>query len=70
MSYKPEFMVSDVWYDNEQRFATRKEAEGSANARFQVWTMPSDCRAVQSADAVNYVRTESGDELLVQKEAA
>ena len=62
MSWKPEFLVCSEWCSNAQRFATRAEAEQSAAARFQVWTMPSDYRATYSDDPVNYRRTEKGDE--------
>lgn len=62
MSWKPEFQMSDGrWYDNAQRFATYDEAYASARARFMVWTMPTDCRAVESPDPVNYTRDETGD---------
>ena len=68
MSYKPEFEVQGAWYDNAQRFATREEAEGSARARFAVWTQPSDWRAVESPDPVTYRRTDAGDEMLSEVE--
>lgn len=54
MSWKPEFKVDGVWYDNAQRYATEAQASDSAKARFAVWTIPTDCRAVESADPVNY----------------
>ncbi len=53
-SYKPEFKVQGAWYDNAQRFATRDEAEASAQARFMVWTMPEACRATASTDPPTY----------------
>jgi len=52
MSFKPEFLVSGSWCGNAQRFATRKEAEESARARFAVWTVPTDHRASESSDPV------------------
>ena len=54
MSWKPEFKVDGVWYDNAQRFATEKEARESALARYMVWTVPTDYRATESTDPVNY----------------
>lgn len=67
-SWKPEFLIDGVWYDNAQRFATEEEAEDSADARFHVWTMPSDFRAVESEDPVNYQR-EYGEDSLIGKQA-
>lgn len=62
-SWKPEFQVQGAWYDNAQRFATKEEAERSAQRRFAVWTMPSDWRASESPDPVNYRNTaDSADE--------
>ncbi len=63
-SFKPEFLVQGQWYDNAQRFATYQEAADSALARFRVWTMPSDCRAVESEDPPNYVRKDGQDHSL------
>ena len=60
-SFKPEFLVSGTWCSNAQRFATHAEALATAAARFQVWTMPTDYRASESDDPVNYVRDENGD---------
>lgn len=64
MSFKPEFFVQGGWYDNAQRFATIEEARESAYARFMVWTMAEDSRAVRSPDAVNYRRVDGRDELI------
>lgn len=61
MSWKPEFEVSGQWYDNAQRFATEAEAKASAYARFMVWTMPSDYRAAESDEPVNYKREDGRD---------
>ena len=58
MSFKPEFCVGGNWYDNAERYATAEEAEGSASARFAVWTMPSLYRVTESPDPVNYHRTD------------
>lgn len=64
MSYKPMFLVSGQWCGNSQRFATREEAEESAEARFAVWTMPTDHRAEESEDPVNYRRVDGRDEMV------
>ena len=54
MSWKPEFQIGGKWYDNAVRFETRAEAEANAKAKFNVWTMPTDWRATESPDPVNY----------------
>jgi hypothetical protein len=64
MSWKPEFLVQGEWYDNGQAFATETEAKDSAQARFHVWSMPTDWRAVQSVDPVSYKRVDGRDSLL------
>jgi hypothetical protein len=61
MSWKPEFKVNGGWYGNAQRFATEQEAKESAHARFLVWTMPSDYRAAESDEPVNYKREDGRD---------
>jgi hypothetical protein len=62
MSFKPEFKVDGVWYDNAQRFATRKEAEQSAHSRFIRWTMPTDWRVSEAGEPINYQwHPEQGD---------
>ena len=53
MSYKPQWELSGEWAGNAQRFATKAEAEASAKARFQVWTAPTEYRAVESDDPAN-----------------
>jgi hypothetical protein len=67
VSYKPEFCVQGQWYDNAQRFATEAEAKASAHARFMVWTMPSDYRAAESPDPVNYRRVDGRDSSIDDK---
>jgi hypothetical protein len=64
VSYKPEFLVSGSWYDNAQRFATYDEALASARERFQRWTVPSDFRATESPDPVNYRRIDHTDHMM------
>lgn len=54
-SYAPMFeFASGEVCGNAQRFATPEEAEKSARARFQVWTMPTGYRVEPSDDLVNY----------------
>ncbi|UCC74085.1 MAG: hypothetical protein JSV86_05870 [Gemmatimonadota bacterium] len=60
-SYKPEFLVQGKWCDNAQRFATREEAEQSAQARFLVWTQPEDWRVSASDEPVSYARVDGRD---------
>jgi hypothetical protein len=60
MSWKPEFLIDGVWYDNAVRFATEAEAIANAKDKFSKWTMPTDYRSVESPDPANYRWTESG----------
>lgn len=53
LSYKPVFLVSGKWYDNGERYPTPESAYQSAQARFMVWTMPSDCACAGSNDEPN-----------------
>ena len=62
MSYAPEFLVSGSWAGNAQRFDTEAEALASAADRFSAWMMPSDFRAAESIDPVNYKRVDDRDE--------
>lgn len=55
MSYKPYFeFPGGEWGTNAQAFATKQEAEKSAQARFMVWTMPISFEARESDEPVNY----------------
>lgn len=67
MSFKPEFQVQGAWYDNAQRFATADEAKETAQARFMVWTMPTDYRVTESPDPVNYRRVDGRDAMLCER---
>lgn len=62
MSFKPEFQTGSdpKWYGNAQAFATEAEALESAKARFNVWTMATAYRAVESDEPVNY-KWDNGD---------
>jgi hypothetical protein len=59
-SFKPEFLVDGIWYDNAVRFATEDEAKRNAEDKFQRWTVPTDYRAVPSPDEPNYIYTLDG----------
>jgi hypothetical protein len=55
MSFKPVFVfANNERCTNAQAFATQTEAENSARARFNVWTMPEDWDTEPSEDAPNY----------------
>jgi len=57
MSWKPEVLtptLPPVWSGNALRFATREEAEAYGRDLLRRWTVPTDYRAVESDDPVNY----------------
>lgn len=61
-SFRPMFVFPDgSRAGNAQRFATRKEAEDSARARFRVWMMPKGWEVDESDDPVNYAIVEGRD---------
>ena len=72
MNWKPAFILpgEDAPCTNAQVFATREEALKSAEARFMVWTMPTDYLAVETNDPVNYEHRLGFDEPIVREEAA
>lgn len=55
-SYKPEVVTdsSGKWYGNALRFATREEAEASAQDLMSRWLLVRECRASESEDEPNY----------------
>jgi len=53
-SWKPEVLVDGKWSTNGLRFATQEEAFGSMMALRIRWWVPTDGRATESEDAVNY----------------
>ena len=63
MSFKPGFKLPGEpdLCTNAQAFATYEEAEASAQARFMVWTMPTDYGVVESDEPVNYRRVNGRD---------
>lgn len=56
MSWKPEVYIKseDKWCSNALVFATREEAEQNAFDLLCRWYVPSDSRAVESTEDVNY----------------
>ena len=64
ISYKPEFCIDGIWYDNAVRFATHEEAEQNAREKFLVWTMPTAYRVSPSEDRPNYRQTATGIEAI------
>lgn len=53
-SWKPEVLVDGKWATNALRFATAAEAEGSVRELMSRWWVPTDGRAAESEDPVNY----------------
>lgn len=53
-SWKPEVLVDGKWCSNALRFATKKEAEYSAQELLSRWFVPDDGRASESDEAINY----------------
>lgn len=53
-SWKSEVLVDGKWASNALRFATKAEAEASVNELLSRWFVPSDGRATESEDPVNY----------------
>jgi hypothetical protein len=60
MSYAPEVFTDGQWAGNGLRFATREEAERWGRDLLMRWFVPTDSRAVESADPVNYRLLDSG----------
>ena len=56
MSWKPEVFLpnENKWCANGLVFATEKEAADNARDLLMVWFVPTDSRAVESTDPVNY----------------
>jgi hypothetical protein len=53
-SFKTEVLVQGTWSSNALRFATKEEAEASGRELLGRWFLPSDSRATESEDPVNY----------------
>lgn len=54
MSWKPEVFCEHKWCANGLVFATKEEAEQNARDLLMRWFVPSDSRAAESSDPVNY----------------
>jgi hypothetical protein len=54
MSWKTEYLVSGKWYTNAVVLATKEEAEAEGKSRLMRWFVPTNSRAVESNDPVNY----------------
>jgi len=53
-SWKPEVLVDGQWATNALRFATEEEAFGSMMMLRMRWWVPTDGRATESEDPINY----------------
>ena len=53
-SWKPEVLVDGQWSTNALRYATKAEAEASVRELMSRWWVPTDGRASESSDPVNY----------------
>lgn len=53
-SWKPEVLVDGKWATNALRFATAEEAFASMMQLRMRWWVPTDGRASESEDPVNY----------------
>jgi len=56
MSWKPQVFIKseNQWCGNALVFATEKEAADNARDLLMRWFVPTDFRAVESTDPVNY----------------
>jgi hypothetical protein len=54
MSWKPEVFAEGAWTGNGLAFATKEEAEQWGADLLMRWFVPTDSRAVESTDPVNY----------------
>lgn len=54
VSWAPEVFVEGSWGGNALRFATKDEAERWGRALLMRWFVPTDSRAVESDEPVNY----------------
>ena len=61
-SFKPVFLFAGgERSSNNQRFASYEEAEASAMARWQVWTMPEGYDVEETNEPINYQRVDGID---------
>lgn len=54
MSWKPEVFVEGKWSRNGLVFATEQEAKDNASDLLNRWYVPTDSRAVEVDEPVNY----------------
>ena len=54
MSWKMEVLVNGEWGTNACVYATKEEAEAAGIELLSRWFLPTDSRAVESNDEVNY----------------
>ena len=54
MSFKMEVLVQGTWSTNSCVYATKEEAEAAGVELLSRWFVPSDSRAVESTEKVNY----------------
>ena len=54
MSWKPEVCVDGKWAGNALRFETKEEAEASGRELLMRWFVPTDSRATECDEPVNY----------------
>jgi len=64
-SWKPEVLVDGKWSTNSLRFATAEEAFGSMMQLRMRWWVPTDGRATESEDPINY-RYENGQNVRIE----
>ena len=69
-SFKPEYQVTKdpVWYGNALRFQTIAEAERNARDLAICWVNVTAHRASASEDEPNYIYTEDGKLVPIEKE--
>lgn len=60
MSWKPEVFAEGEWCGNGMAFETKPEAEAWARDLLMRWFVPTDSRAVESDEPVNY-KIENGE---------
>jgi hypothetical protein len=70
MSWKPSVKCDGVWETNGLVFATKEEAERSAQNLFSRWHLAEGHRAVESDKLVNYTLDEDGVLRPVKQEKA
>jgi hypothetical protein len=68
MSWKPQQNVEGKWYSNGQAFATKEEAEKSAQYRFQNWWSSNGGRAIESDEPVNYIWSDEHGDVMIKED--